>query len=142
MKKFHSLAKPARTLVVILSFILCQPAIPGALEFEMIYDLDLSYFLVNPKLPWAGDPFEKYPGFAPVIEGGEKFALTGIIYNSDSPVAIINTQTVRIGDAVGSRVVCDIGENYVILKRGGSEIELNLPTPDQNWDYGEDEESQ
>lgn len=128
-----------RATIVILFLLFARPVMPAGQEFEMIYDLDLSFFLVNPKLPWTSDPFEKYPGFASVAEGEEKFTLSGIIYNSDAPVAIINNQTVGIGAAIGSRVVSDIGENFVILKRGGSEIELNLPSSEQNWDYGEDE---
>ena len=42
-------------------------------------------------------------------------------------MAIVNGESVITGDLIGDRRVKEIGENYVILKKQDSEIELNLP---------------
>jgi hypothetical protein len=107
---------------------------PGP-RLEMIEDIDLGFFLSSPKAKWAGDPFERLPGFGPAIsENPDSYKLTGILYSDEDPIATINQKNFRIGDTVNARTVTEIGENYVILKRGGSEIELVLPTVSQDWE--------
>jgi hypothetical protein len=96
-------------------------------QFEHMVDVDYSFFLTNAKIPWGVDPFLKEPGFAKVPAVQEKFVLEGIFYSKDEPLAIVNGKSVGTGDLVGDRHVEEIGENYVILKKQDSEIELNLP---------------
>ena len=95
--------------------------------FEHLVDVDYSFFMTKTKLPWGVDPFLKEPGFAKVPLSEEKLELNGIIYSKNAPMAIVNGKSVSLGDHVGERVVEEIGENYVILKKQDSEIELNLP---------------
>jgi hypothetical protein len=95
--------------------------------FEHLVDVDYSFLMTKTKLPWGVDPFLKEPGFAKVQISEEKFELNGIIYSKNAPMAIVNGKSVGIGDHVGERLVEEIGENYVILKKQDSEIELNLP---------------
>ena len=96
-------------------------------NFEHLIDVDYSFFMTKTKLPWGVDPFEKEPGFAKVESVEEKFTLSGILYSKDEPMAIVNGESVITGDLIGDRRVKEIGENYVILKKQDSEIELNLP---------------
>ena len=95
--------------------------------FESIKEVDLNYFLNPPKLPWGVDPFLKSPGFALMPPADEKFVLNGVFYSRTSPMAIVNGKSVKIGDMVGDRQVEEIGENFVILRRDDSELEINLP---------------
>jgi hypothetical protein len=115
-------------------------------SFERLVDIDYGFFVTKTKIPWGVDPFQKEPGFAKVDSPREKFVLTGILYSKDEPVAIVNGISLKIGDLVGDRHVTEIGENFVILKKQDSEIELNLPpvqdpASDADSDDGEDEES-
>lgn len=96
-------------------------------KFEVITDIDLGFFASPPKLPWGGDPFLKQPGFAKVTAAPAHFTLGGIVFSQDIPMAIVNGKKVKIGDQVEDRQVSDIGDNYVLLKKQGSEIELTLP---------------
>ena len=95
--------------------------------FESIKEVDLNYFLNPPKLPWGVDPFLKSPGFAQVPATDEKYVLNGVFYSRANPMAIVNGKSVKNGDLIGDRLVQEIGENFVILRRDDSEVEINLP---------------
>lgn len=106
---------------------------------EVVYDIDLDFFLSNPKVFWTHDPFRRRPGFAPISAKEEKFHLSAVLYDSEQQMAIINDQAVGVGDQVDGRTVSEIGKNYVILKRHGSEQELLLPVArDDSGELGED----
>lgn len=131
---FFSLARLA--VCVSLAFI-CSPALrafgtetapgPVAQRLETVNDPDLSDLLIHPVIPWGADPFRKIPGFAKVAEKQHAYSLGGIVYNQAEPMAIINEEAVTIGDKIGDREVVSIGENYVILKKEDSLLELVLP---------------
>ena len=113
-------------------------------NFEAISDVDLGFLMTQPKFPWGEDPFLRKPGFSAVSVDQEKFSLTGILYGSRFPLAVVNGKKVEEGDRVGSRMVKQIGPNFVILKRNDSEIELTLPPvndviPDEDSDQDEEE---
>ena len=113
-------------------FMTCQSfaqvqSLKAKAPFEHLVDVDYSFFMTKTKLPWGVDPFLKEPGFAKVPLSEEKFELNGIIYSKNAPMAIVNGKSVGTGDHAGERFVEEIGENYVILKKQDSEIELNLP---------------
>ncbi len=98
-------------------------------SMEAISEVDLTFFMTNPKLPWGTDPFRKNPGYMtmPKSDANAQFSLGGIIYSKNVPMAVINGKTVKEGDRVGDRVVSIIGDNFVILKKKDSELELTLP---------------
>ena len=133
---------------IFIIFVLFQIANANADElrppFERLVDVDYSFFMTKAKLPWGVDPFQKEPGFSKVQSVEEKFVLNGILYSKDEPIAIVNGKSVGAGDMVGDRHVEEIGENFVILKKQGSEIELNLPPlrdPASDDDSDDDEEN-
>ena len=100
---------------------------PADTAFETISDVDYSFLLTNPKLPWGNDPFRKEPGFVSMPNSGDTFSLSGIVYSKNIPMAVINGKIVKEGDRVSDRRVSLIGDNFVILKKNDSEIELSLP---------------
>lgn len=121
MRKLYT-ALPLAFLTIALTI-----AQANAEGFERLIEVDYSFFMTKAKLPWGVDPFLKEPGFVKIQSVEEKFVLTGIFYSKDQPMAIVNGISVGTGDQVGDRKVEEIGENYIILKKQNSEIELNLP---------------
>lgn len=97
------------------------------LKLESISETDLSFFTSNPKLPWGEDPFLKQPGYATLKPEENPFKLEGILFSHKVPVALINGKSLKIGDRIKDRTVHAIGENFVVLKKKDSEIELVLP---------------
>ena len=122
-------------------FLLAFPgAHAGEKDFDVISDVDFGFIMGQPRIPWGEDPFLKIPGFALVPSVDEKFTLGGIIFSKHNPSAVVNGKVVQEGDLIGSRMVKRIGENYVILKKKNSEIELALPPViDEFPDDGQDD---
>ena len=113
--------------------------------FEVISEVDFGFLLTQPRFPWGEDPFLRKPGFAEVPKDQEKFTLSGILFGQRFPLAVVNGKKVEEGDRIGSRLVKQIGPNFVILAGKNSEIELTLPPlqeeiPDGDAD-DEDEEA-
>lgn len=112
---------------VVLGFAFAQANATGDVQPSLIFETDIGFFMANPRVPWTNDPFVRAPGFVNDPGADEPYALGGILFDDEDPIAIINGRRVYVGDEVNGREVVDIGENWVILKRGGSEIELTLP---------------
>ncbi len=137
---------PNLMLLVFLGFsgLISHAADKDDRNFEVISDVDLGFLMTQPKFPWGEDPFQKKPGFTMLGADQEKFTLTGILYGSRFPLAVVNGKKVEEGDRIGSRMVKQIGPNFVILKKKDSEIELTLPPamdeiPDEDDDSDEEE---
>jgi hypothetical protein len=96
-------------------------------DYEILPDIDIGFLMSQPKLPWGEDPFLMQPGFANVPSKSDKFVLSGVLYGKKSPMAVINGKMVEEGAIVDGRLVQRIGENFVILKKNESEIQLTLP---------------
>ena len=76
---------------------------------------------------WGNDPFLKGPGYVKISVEPPVYTLNGIAYSEEDPIAVVNGKTVHVGETVGERWVSEIGENFVLLKKGASELEINLP---------------
>ncbi|MFC1475285.1 type II secretion system protein N [Candidatus Zixiibacteriota bacterium] len=79
---------------------------------------------------WGRDPF-KYQRNAQVASENVKtknrlWKLSGIIHNNQSPVAIINKKTVKIGDKIDGAKVLHIDKKVVIIDYNGSKITLRV----------------
>jgi len=53
-------------------------------------------------------------------------SLSGIIWDAQKPLALINGMTVKVGDAVGNYVIVSIEQDKVILNDGAKDFELKL----------------
>jgi hypothetical protein len=120
------------TLVYLTNPMVVKAEEKDTLKLESISETDLSFFTSNPKLPWGDDPFEKQPGYALVKAEENPFKLDGILYNKKEPIALINGKSLKVGERVKDRTVVSIGENFVVLKKKDSEIELVLPPISEN----------
>lgn len=72
---------------------------------------------------WSRDPFSA--SSAP-IKGYRGFVLSGIMWDKESPTAIINDNIVKIGDKISGNAVVDIKQDRVILSDGIKDFELKL----------------
>lgn len=96
---------------------------------EVVSLVEYDFLKSFPQLSWGKDPFLRKPGVSNNSKSDRRldFNLSGVIFDEESPVAIINGRLVRRGDLLndGSRVAI-IGKNYVVLEKGSSLIELPL----------------
>lgn len=72
------------------------------------------------------DPFSFVPIVSKDAASSNKIDLSGILYDKDHPLAIINGQIVKPGDRVGVNAVINIKKDRVILNDGYKDFELKL----------------
>ncbi|NDD91981.1 hypothetical protein EBZ37_07855 [bacterium] len=95
--------------------------------YRGLWDQEHRFLFMRPELTWGRDPFIKKPGFGPSEVEETKWDLVAIVYDGPESEAIINGKRVHMGDEIGGRLVDEIGQNFVLLTRGDSVLELNLP---------------
>ncbi len=83
------------------------------------------------KMKWGRDPFFE-EGVVIEEEGvrevpaGEEPSLKGILWSEKNPIALINMQSVTIGESVSGYVVVDIQRDKVVLRKDGKDYEFKL----------------
>lgn len=80
-------------------------------------------------LPWKRCPFsgKVYSGSqAPVRADSAGFTLSGIVWDSEKPRAIINDKIVSIGAGIGGYTVIEIKTDRVILSDGSRDLEIKV----------------
>ena len=70
---------------------------------------------------WRRDPFTQ--GAA---GGNHALSLNGILWNDQQPMAIINDQTVRVGESIEGYTVVEIGKDFVSVTDGTQTIQLRI----------------
>lgn len=74
---------------------------------------------------WGIDPF--YPAeTSSAIYGTDGLILTGIMWDKDNPLAIINDNVVKIGDKLSDYTVKEINEKNVMLEKDGDVYTIEL----------------
>jgi hypothetical protein len=74
---------------------------------------------------WGIDPF--YPAeTSSASYGTGGLILTGIMWDKDNPLAIINDNVVKIGDKLNEFTVSEINEKNVVLEKDGNECRIEL----------------
>jgi hypothetical protein len=78
--------------------------------------------------PWGPDPFRATGRriIRDVGTGENKWRLSGIVYNSIKPLAIINGKSVSEGQNIGSATVVEISPKTVILEDSGAKVTLRV----------------
>ena len=77
---------------------------------------------------WGNDPFrvtDKKTGYIETVEK-PRWRLSGIVYNSIKPLAIINGKSVAVGDNVGNASIVEIKRESVIVEHSGTRITLKV----------------
>lgn len=106
------------------------PEIPGEVttagkqeEKKDFFVLEEALKKTRQKLVWERDPFEFPPK---ELERSEGLNLTGVIYDGESPVAVINDVIVHEGDEIEGVKVIKIEQNSVVLEKDGKPFTLEL----------------
>ncbi|MFH1847571.1 MAG: hypothetical protein ABH869_08490 [Candidatus Omnitrophota bacterium] len=121
MKKYFIVL---RTIAVILFFI-----VPVS---ELCAEEKSGYVLSGPKRDGAFLSPGKYgreDPFDPVFEiqdRKESLILSGIVWHTETPKAIINKQLLAIGDEIDGYIIVGINQEVVILNDGTKNFELRL----------------
>jgi len=77
---------------------------------------------------WGDDPFRainKGTGYR-ASSDEPRWKLSGIVYNSIKPLAIINGKSVTVGQKVGNATVVEIGQKSVTLDHSGTKVTLKV----------------
>lgn len=78
-------------------------------------------------LPWGNDPFRLGERKATVANSDPvAFELSGIIYSSENPMAIINSRPVKTGDMISKARVMSINRTSVTLEYRGKRVQLTV----------------
>lgn len=77
---------------------------------------------------WGEDPFRSLNRSTGTVANSDepRWRLSGIVFNSLKPLAIINGKSVNVGDNVGRATVVEITQQSVILDYGGSKVTLRV----------------
>ncbi len=81
------------------------------------------------KEPWGEDPFrveKKHNRTSRKANKVINWTLSGILYNSHSPIAIINRQQVKNGDTVDDARVLKIDKKAVTLEHNGKQMTITV----------------
>ncbi len=77
---------------------------------------------------WGNNPFRATKNYAGTPEKTEDvlWRLSGILYNSSKPLAIINGKSVAVGSKLGSATVIAIKKKSVVLEFSGTHVTLRV----------------
>ena len=75
---------------------------------------------------WGRDPFSGRVYTAAKEETQKELRLSGVIWDKERPVAIINNKVVEKGSMIGGNTVVAIKEDRVVLSDGMSTFELKI----------------
>lgn len=78
---------------------------------------------------WGSDPFQvlhQNISKKTYSRINAQLVLSGILYNKNNPVAIINKKTLRVGDKIENAKIIKINRRDVIIKENGKNITLTI----------------
>lgn len=115
------------TAAVLLLSLLVFDRAHAETPIEQIIYVDEEHFRSPPRILFGGDPFFRKPGSYQELPPQATLELQAVIYNEQSPSAIINKQVITKGQRLteGPKVV-DIGRNFVLIEERGRVRELKM----------------
>lgn len=75
---------------------------------------------------WGVDPFRARISVKAAPDSRPRWRLSGIVYNSQTPLAIINNRPVRAGDVIDNARVVAIDARTVTLEHNGTLFKLTV----------------
>jgi len=103
------------------------PSVPAPTKPALAIDVE-----AKRNEPWGDDPFRSLGHYSrrQADDNGEPtslaWALAGIIYSDNNPIALVNSHMVGVGDRIGSATVVAIDRESVTLEYQGRTITLKL----------------
>ncbi len=76
--------------------------------------------------PWGADPFHSSKSVETDFHLEPRWHLSGIVYNDRTPLAIINSRPVKVGQQIDEAKVVDIGARIVTLEYQGRLFTLSV----------------
>lgn len=91
-------------------------------------NVDVTGVIVRDPFNWSPEVVQKYKAVFDqmVADTFKGFVLSGIIFNQEIPMAIVDKNLVQVGDMLGDIEVLQISRNSVVLKKGVEEHTLNF----------------
>ena len=79
---------------------------------------------------WGKDPFrrkhrKKHVSLRPKLP---KWTLSGVLFNSAEPMAVINNRSVKVGNVIDKARVVDIQKKSVVLEYSGRQFTIKVTT--------------
>lgn len=108
-----------------------SPAIGKQADIADFFELEEKLKGTRPKLDYTRDPFQFQPRKAAGKVGIDRLSLTGIIYDQESPVAVINDTIVHKGEEIEGALILEIKSNSVVLEKDGKSYTLELIKPEE-----------
>ena len=102
-----------------------KPVSSGAVKQENAGNLFSKLEAETKDMELTRDPFSSAP-IVPVKGLQSGLQLSGILWDSNAPTAIINGEVVKVGDRVDAKTVIKISQDKVTLYDNDKEIELIL----------------
>ncbi len=87
---------------------------------------DMIHIKEKARASWGADPFRARKPVKASSPSEPTWNLSGIVYNSQTPLAIINNRPVRAGDVVNNATVVSIKAKTVTLERDGTRWTLTV----------------
>ncbi|MFH1354972.1 MAG: hypothetical protein ABIH19_02355 [Candidatus Omnitrophota bacterium] len=106
--------KLASSLIVPQSASLAQPTASG------VQDITPEEVLSWGKCPFSGKVYSS-------VEKTSGVELSGIIWDEETPMAVINDKILLVGESIGQNTVLSIEKEKVTLSDGSKNTELRLP---------------
>lgn len=109
-----------------------QPPLPFDAEVSIetakvdFFELEEQLKTSRPQLKWVRDPFHFSPKKEIEKTDIGELNLTGIIYDKESPVAVINDIIVHEGEEIEGAMVLEIRSDSVVFEKDGKTYTLKL----------------
>lgn len=105
-----------------------ETAQPAAIQVDRAVSSEQVNIEEKTKASWGRDPFQPIKRRSTSRKSFQKvqWRLSGILYNSQSPIAIINERPVKIGEMIDDARVLEIGKKAVTLEHNGKEFTIKV----------------
>lgn len=123
MRTFFQSKTPVEQAVDVPGDVMTAGLPSGRVDF---FELEQRFQDERPQLEWVRNPFEFPPKEVTKKEGLEGLNLTGIIYDKESPVAVINDIIVHEGEEIEGAKVLEIRSDSVVFEKEGKTYTLKL----------------
>lgn len=81
---------------------------------------------VEEEINWARDPFSGKLYAKITVESRSDLHLAGIMWDNESPAAVVNDRVVEVGDRINDYTVIKINPESVVLREGLREVEIRM----------------
>ena len=123
---YNFLPKDKQSQNDVIANVVAPPTIPVASQMPPVEkSIDIAEMKNK---SWGNDPFRaiyKRNAGREIVEK-PRWRLSGIVYNSFKPLAIINGKSVAVGDKLGNASILEIKKESVVMEQSGTRVTLKV----------------